>query len=920
MKKFLLLLVLLPTMLFAQNSWINIQLLTDNYPEETSWNVTSQDGLMILAQSDSVLLPNTLYNDTIVLSDAIIASLFDVYGDGLGASQWGGVDGWFLIQNDCQDTLMYAGGNFGDTLVNALLIAPCAPPTPVIEGIEGCMNPEAPNFNPWAIIEDNSCVGVGCVGGEAKMILNVTLDQFPSETGWTLTDVSNGQPVYEVPSQTYTFNQANTTISYDLCVPTTGVELILTDTYGDGLAGSLYNGGTDGNFEILGDIDPCGGGLDLIWGVDSANFGNVTYSGVIYLPSCTVILTEGCTDSDYVEYDPFVDVMLYGSCNVLKQYGCTDVSAFNFDELANTNEIISICEYVLTIEDDASDGWGDSYLGVSQGTSSEIFTLGPGIATQSWTLMLEAGKPIYIHYFEVKGEQQSIAGMEFQTMHNAFSLIDAEGEILISGGTNPFANNGLGALQAFQPPLWDRYIGIPYCGDFCENIVIGCTEQFNWLGQEMFNYNPLANTYDPEIVPCVEVTYGCTDPSMFGYYAADPANTDDGSCMPWFIGCMDAEAWNYNTLANIHDGESCVYFGCIDILALNYDSSANTENGSCIYPTMGCMNPLAFNFNVEANVDDDSCVPKIYGCIDPASWNYNEDANTSIDNCIPFIYGCTDISALNYNPMANSDNESCIPIILGCMDVTSLNYNSEATLEDGSCIEILFGCTDETAFNYNEFANLDNESCIPFIFGCTDPTAFNFDIEANIENFSCIETVYGCLDESAFNYNSFANTDNGACIETLIGCTDNSAENYEVSANTDDGSCLYDGGCIGDPGVPYWLNDPCYAWVIDIDALCCDNEWDTYCQSQYNYCDVQYHLTLDDIRDSEVVIYPNPTTGILSILAKNDIKIDVINLLGETITTIENENRIDLSRFSNGMYILNITYNGLTIRHKIIKN
>ena len=35
----------------------------------------------------------------------------------------------------------------------------------------------------------------------------------------------------------YSYDQANQTIIYDLCVPETGVELILSDTYGDGLEG-----------------------------------------------------------------------------------------------------------------------------------------------------------------------------------------------------------------------------------------------------------------------------------------------------------------------------------------------------------------------------------------------------------------------------------------------------------------------------------------------------------------------------------------------------------------------------------------------------------------------------------------------------------------------------------------------------------
>ena len=157
---------------FGQNSWINVQLLTDNYPEETSWNITPPGGFPIIAQSDSNLEEVTFYSDTILVGGDIVISLIDDFGDGLGGSQWSnGVDGWFLIQNDCQDTIFYASGDFGSILVDTLTIAPCAPPT-IIDGctdpialnydsianvdngtceyIEGCMNPNASNYNPLA--------------------------------------------------------------------------------------------------------------------------------------------------------------------------------------------------------------------------------------------------------------------------------------------------------------------------------------------------------------------------------------------------------------------------------------------------------------------------------------------------------------------------------------------------------------------------------------------------------------------------------------------------------------------------------------------------------------------------------------------------------------------------------------------------
>ena len=112
---------------FGQNSWVNVQLLTDDYPEETSWIITPPGGSPIIAQSDSTMIDQTLYSDTVNVGGAIIFSLFDDYGDGLGGFN-GSPEGWVLIQNDCQDTIIYVAGNFGEIYTDTLIIAPCAPP------------------------------------------------------------------------------------------------------------------------------------------------------------------------------------------------------------------------------------------------------------------------------------------------------------------------------------------------------------------------------------------------------------------------------------------------------------------------------------------------------------------------------------------------------------------------------------------------------------------------------------------------------------------------------------------------------------------------------------------------------------------------------------------------------------------------
>ena len=93
---------------------------------------------------------------------------------------------------------------------------------------------------------------------------------------------------------------------------------------------------------------------------------------------------------------------------------------------------------------------------------------------------------------------------------------------------------------------------------------------------------------------------------MFNYSVE--ANTDDGSCVPYVYGCLDATMWNYCDTCNTDNGSCVEYiYGCTDTLALNYNDDANTDNNTCIYPIPGCTDPTALNYNINANVADSSC-------------------------------------------------------------------------------------------------------------------------------------------------------------------------------------------------------------------------------------------------------------------------------------------------------------------------
>tara|TARA_R110002012_G_scaffold5350_5_gene24427 strand:+ start:32 stop:1651 length:1620 start_codon:yes stop_codon:yes gene_type:complete len=538
--------------------------------------------------------------------------------------------------------------------------------------------------------------------------------------------------------------------------------------------------------------------------MDNPGFGSTLYSGSTIANACpTVPDVLGCTDDDYVEYSATATID-DGSCATPHTYGCTDTTAFNYNPNATIMDLVPDCGYTLTINDGGGDGWGNSYLGVYQnGVALGTFTMGPGSYFQSFPLILDSDAPVKIYYFEVGGPQTPPEEVQFQTWHNSFSLVNDSGVVLLQEGTNPFANNGQGALQAFRAPFWTTYSATPYCGDYCVPRVFGC------MDSTALNYDANANTADT----CISIIYGCTNDLAVNFNPI--ANVDDGSCIPYVFGCMDSTAWNYSFFANIDDG-SCIYFGCTDTLALNYDSTANTDNGTCVYPT--------------------------------------------------------------------------------------------------------YGCTDASMFNFDPAANVDDGSCIPYIYGCTDPTAFNYDSLANTENQSCLPVVFGCIDSTALNYDPLANTDNGTCNLPVLGCTDVSAYNYNPNANVSDPSaCLYSAGCVTGDSIPYWLNDQCYAWVIQVDPYCCDTEWDNVCQLTYDYCYSGWTGNLPPARleGEQIVVYPNPTHDKIYVNEKVDLT--VFNSLGDVIASDKDINVLDVSEINSGMYILRIKYNDKIYIKNIIK-
>ena len=681
---FVILFWLLASTVLGQGSWLDITVQTDNYAGETSWE--------ILNEEEEVVAVSPPYQDNSLLTVTKLLPagdyqfvMMDAFGDGI-CCQFG--DGFYRLHNACGlDTANYEFNTAVDTV--DFTLNPCVPLVP------GCTNDLANNYNPWATIDNGTCNVTECDSTETLVSMALTLDTWPAETGFTLVNIANGQPYDQVIPGEFNFGDQLATYTYDFCV-SLGFELILVDEFGDGLNGSA-SGGEDGACVIT----ACD---TVIWELEDLAFtsfddGNTVYSGAIFTEPCPPEPDVfGCMDDDYVDYNPLATVQ--DTCETLHVWGCTDSTAFNYDSLATISDNNSPCPINITIEDDGGDGWGNSKLGMIQGDQQWLFTMGPGSFEQSWTINLDSDAEVKLYYFQQGGAQQSSQELAFQTLHNSVLITNEAGDTLLSEGTNPFFNNGQGALQPFDEPNWPTYSFIPYCGDSCEPF-----------------------------------SYGCTDE-----------------------------------------------------LAQNYNAEVNTEDGSCYYQA-----------------------------------------------------GCTQAGYLEY-----------------------YTQGYEADFDNGSCETLaIFGCTDVYAFNYDPEANVDNDSCIPVVVDCMDPEAYNYNVEANV-----------------------------------------SSDN-----------CLYDAGCIGGPGEPYWLNDLCYAWVIEADPYCCSNEWDNTCQATYDYCSVTGIEAI--LAGEDLIVYPNPVGDVLTI--NQNVDLEVFDYSGRMILSKNNINTIETSLWAPGMYTVCIAYGSRSVVKRIIK-
>jgi len=152
------------------------------------------------------------------------------------------------------------------------------------------------------------------------------------------------------------------------------------------------------------------------------------------------------------------------------------------------------------------------------------------------------------------------------------------------------------------------------------------------------------------------------------------------------------------------------------------------------------------------------------------------------------------------------------------------------------------------------------------------------------------EKVFSGIDQNSYDYSEWGIT---VINLSVLGVTENSSIKLRWELGTD--------GCNGKTG-----------WFIDDIAI-------------YNCANALSVKNVDFLNDN-VIIYPNPSSGIFNIKMKNlaDFKFDIYDISGKEImsktNTSQNNTMLDLSKYAKGLYFIKITTDlGSTTKNLIVK-
>jgi len=286
----------------------------------------------------------------------------------------------------------------------------------------------------------------------------------------------------------------------------------------------------------------------------------------------------------------------------------------------------------------------------------------------------------------------------------------------------------------------------------------------------------------------------------------------------------------------------------------------------------------------------------------------------------------------------------------GCMNPDACNYDATATIDDGSCVFDCLGCTDDTATNYDSSATTENGSCCFLI-----TTATATDALCNGGQGSISVEYTGSSGQLAVYLNEQVMDGNEAIVYVgsySVSVSEINPEGYECSssvevtvsepdaitieASASDASVLGLGVATAD--VDGGTGDVVITWAdsegneVDPDALE-EGEY-TVTATDENGCFAfaTFSVLWDSINYIHAVefnIFPNPSTGLVSINSSMNLSDATVNVLdgsGRLVYTQETSNLnnstlLNLEHLEAGAYFISIetSYGNVVKQIQIIR-
>jgi uncharacterized protein (TIGR02145 family) len=332
----------------------------------------------------------------------------------------------------------------------------------------------------------------------------------------------------------------------------------------------------------------------------------------------------GCTDSAYLEYNPLATID-DGSCATLVVEGCTDETAWNYNPSATSDD--GSCDYSPSGCDPVTfDGYTYDVVEIgsqcwfAENLRTETYANGEAIqgnlSSSEWTSTSSGAQVIY---------SNEVANLEaYGRLYNWYAVDDSRGlcpsgwhvptdaewmTLEVELGMSSSESNSTGwrgtdegkklKSSPQDSPAWNGYdSGDPLNSGFSAlpggrrdddlgYFLDGGSTGYWWSAS--YNFSSYASN---------RALGSDTDGVFRGSYYHLRSGFSVRCLKDEFegYGCTDAEAVNYDPLANVDDG-SCttlVILGCTDSEATNYNPIANTDDGYCYYTASTCL-PVNFD-------------------------------------------------------------------------------------------------------------------------------------------------------------------------------------------------------------------------------------------------------------------------------------------------------------------------------------